>query len=292
MTGTLVVEGEPGIGKSTLLEAAQQLATGLPMPVGAGNRVRDGAQPRGAAAGSLSPLRDRVAELPGRAGLRAVRRLGWGPAAGPADRFLVCRGDAVRCWPPSPSRHRCWCWSTICNGSTGSQRAAVAFAARRLHDDPVCFLVARRTGSITARSSCRVFPPSPCGACPGTDARLLVRDRLAEGVVDRLVDDTGGNPLAIAGGCCSPHRRPAGRRRRHCPTRCPSATASVRCTTQLLDGLSTPAQQAVLLCAVNLSGSSSTVTAALARDGAADDPTAALDEAHATAACSCAMAAG
>ena len=41
----------------------------------------------------------------------------------------------------------------------------------------------------------------------------LVPDRVADGVVDRLVDDTGGNPLGILGDRPPPHRRPASGRR-------------------------------------------------------------------------------
>jgi hypothetical protein len=109
------------------------------------------------------------------------------------------------------------------------------------------------------------------------DALALVPDRVADGVVERLVDDTGGNPLGIleivrrltdaqrVGAAPLPGALPVGDR-----------LGAVY--EQQLSGLSAPARRAVLLSALNRSGTSATVAAALVREGV--DVAAALDEAQ------------
>jgi hypothetical protein len=105
VTGSLVVEGEPGIGKSTLLQAVQQRATGFRCV-----RVRGVESERVLAhAGllqALGSLRDRLAEVPEAQREALSAALGWGPAAS----------------PPRPSTTPSSCWSTTCNGSTASRR--------------------------------------------------------------------------------------------------------------------------------------------------------------------------
>jgi predicted ATPase len=71
--------------------------------------------------------------------------------------------------------------------------AALGFAARRLREDPVCFVWAVRSGSISPEFV-KGMPVLPLGGLSHADALALVPDRVAEGVVER---DTGGNPLGI-----------------------------------------------------------------------------------------------
>ena len=74
--------------------------------------------------------------------------------------------------------------------------AALGFAARRLREDPVCFVWAARSGSIPPEFV-QGMPVLTLAGLSRADARTLVPDRVADGVVERLVDDTGGNPLGI-----------------------------------------------------------------------------------------------
>ena len=109
------------------------------------------------------------------------------------------------------------------------------------------------------------------------DAHALLPDRVADGVVERLVDDTGGNPLGIL----EIARRLTDAQRvgaAPLPDALPVGDRLGLVYEQQLTGLSAPAWRAVLLSALNRSGTSATVTAALVREEV--DVAAALDEAQ------------
>jgi DNA-binding NarL/FixJ family response regulator len=154
--------------------------------------------------------------------------------------------------------------------------AALAFTARRLREDRVCFLWASRSGSISPEFV-QGMPVLTLAGLSSADGLALVEDRVADRVVERLVDDTGGNPLAIleiarrltdaqrVGAAPLPNALPVG------------ARLGV-VYQQQLTGLSAPAWRAVLLSALNRSGTSATVAAALVREEV--DTAGALDEAQ------------
>src|SRR5918996_4133321 len=84
VTGSLVVEGEPGIGKSTLLQAAERRANGFRCV-----RVRGVESERVLAyAGllqALRPLRGRLDDVPEAQREALAGALGWGPASSSAE---------------------------------------------------------------------------------------------------------------------------------------------------------------------------------------------------------------
>ena len=154
--------------------------------------------------------------------------------------------------------------------------AALGFAARRLREDPVCFLWAARSGSIPPEFV-QGMPVLTLAGLSRADALALVPDRVADGVVERLVDDTGGNPLGIleiAGRLTDAQRVGAA----PLPDALPVGDRLGVVYEQQLTGLSAPAWRAVLLSALNRSGTSAPVAAALVREGV--DVAAALDEAQ------------
>ena len=127
----------------------------------------------------------------------------------------------------------------------------------------------RRTSCTACRS-----PRSP--GLTRTDARVLLRDRVSDRVADRLVDDTGGNPLAmleIAQRLTDAQRVGAA----PLPAAPTVGDRLLRLYGEQLTGLSAAARRAVLLTALNRSGSSATVAAALTLEEI--DVAAALDEA-------------
>ena len=152
--------------------------------------------------------------------------------------------------------------------------SALAFAARRLRDDPVCFVWAGRSGQLPA-DVVLGLPVAPLARLTPTDGRALLGDRVADGVTDRLVADTGGNPLAMLE---IAQRLTDAQRVGAAPL--PEAPAVgdrlLLLYGEQLSRLSAPARRAVLLTALNRSGSSATVAAALASEGL--DVAAALDE--------------
>ena len=154
--------------------------------------------------------------------------------------------------------------------------AALGFAARRLGEDPVCFVWAARSGSISPELV-QGMPVVTLAGLSSADAQAVVPDRVADGVVEHLVDDTGGNPLAIL----EIARRLTDAQRLGAaplPSALPVGDRLGIVYEQQLTGLSAPAWRAVLLSALNRSGTSATVAAALVGEGV--DVAAALDEAQ------------
>ena len=132
--------------------------------------------------------------------------------------------------------------------------AALAFAARRLREDPVCFVWAARSGSIPPEFV-QGMPVLTLAGLSRADARALVPDRVADRVVERLVEDTGGNPLGIleiAGRLTDAQRVGAA----PLPDALPVGDRLGVVYEQQLTGLSAPARRAVLLSALNRSATS------------------------------------
>jgi len=273
-TTTLVVEGEPGIGKTTLLDAAAQLATGFRCLWVRGIESESVLAHAGLLQ-ALGPLRDELAEIPGAQATALSAALGWGPAAAASERFLVAAA-VLSLLAAESERAPLLVLVDDLQWLDRESAAALAFAARRLREDPICFLWAARSGSISAEFV-QGMPVLTLAGLSRADAHGLVPDRVADGVVDRLVDDTGGNPLGIleiarrltdaqrVGAAPLPYALPVGDR-----------LGVVYA--QQLTGLSAPAWRAVLLCALNRSGTSATVATALVREEL--DVSAALDEAQ------------
>ena len=154
-----------------------------------------GARARRTAAGSRPAARGARRD-PERPGGRAVRRARLGARQEPRPTASWSPRPCCRCWPPRPSEHRSSCSSTICSGSTASQPRpsrsppAGSVTIPSASSGPGERVRSRRSSSRACRSS----------RSPGltrTEARILLRDRVADRVADRLVDDTGGNPLAM-----------------------------------------------------------------------------------------------
>jgi tetratricopeptide (TPR) repeat protein len=273
-TTTLVVEGEPGIGKTTLLEAAEKMATGFRCLWVRGIESESVLAHAGLLQ-ALGPVRDRLVEIPGAQATALSLALGWGPAAAPSERFLVAAA-VLSMLAAESERAPVLLLVDDLQWVDRESAAALAFTARRLREDRVCFLWASRSGSISPEFV-QGMPVLTLAGLSSADGLALVEDRVADRVVERLVDDTGGNPLAIleiarrltdaqrVGAAPLPNALPVG------------ARLGV-VYQQQLTGLSAPAWRAVLLSALNRSGTSATVAAALVREEV--DTAGALDEAQ------------
>ena len=192
--GSLVLRGDPGIGKSALLDDVRGAAAEALVVTTRG--VETEAELAFAALGDvlrpLLPALDRLAELQveviegvlGIAEARRVDRLAIGAAtlsllaAAAVDRALVVIVDDAH-WLDEASAD------------------ALVFAARRLDSDPIAILFAAREGDVR-RFAAEGVPELEIAGLSDEDSRLLLGPRVrSREVVDELIRDTGGNPLAL-----------------------------------------------------------------------------------------------
>ena len=193
----LVVRGEPGVGKTALLDYLAERASGCLVARAAG--VQSEMELAFAGLHQLcAPMLDHAESLPGPQ--REALRTAFGLSAGPApDRFLV--GLAVLGLLSETARER----PLICvvDDQQWLDRAsaqALGFAARRLAADPVGLLFAARVPGRDVAG----LPELVVEGLAENDARSLLESVLT-GVAgpldvrvrDRIIAETHGNPLAL-----------------------------------------------------------------------------------------------
>src|SRR5271169_1046024 len=193
-SGVLVLRGEPGVGKTALLEYAVESAAGLRVARVAG--VESEMELAFAALQQLcAPMLDKLAGLPDpqRAALGVAFGLDTGAAP---DRFLV--GLAVlSLLSEVAERQPLLCVIDDAQWLDRASAQALAFVARRLLAEPVVLVVAAREPGEEFRG----LPELLVGGLGEGAARELlgsvIRGPLDERVRDRIVAETRGNPLAL-----------------------------------------------------------------------------------------------
>lgn len=198
-TRALAVEGEPGIGKSTLWRAAVARASGRRTVL----RAEPAAAEAALSYSGLGDLFGRVAAVvldalfaPQRAALEValLRRSADGapPDARAVAAAVLGALSALAASSPVLVAIDDVQWLDA------SSLAALAYAGRRLRTEPVAFLLTRRTGA--ARDE--LVPEEhvlSLGPLPREPFRALLRERagpsLAPGRLERLYAWAGGNPL-------------------------------------------------------------------------------------------------
>ena len=189
-----MVQGDPGVGKTVLLDYAAERAHGCQVVRATG--VQSERELAFAGLHQLcAPMLSHAGRLPDRSRTRCGRRSGI--AAGPPpDRFLV--GLAVL----SLLSHMAGERPLICliDDEQWLDRAsaqALGFTARRLAADPVGLLFASREPSAELAG----LPGLEVGGLPDEDARALLDAAMAgpldPRVRDLIVAETRGNPLAL-----------------------------------------------------------------------------------------------
>jgi DNA-binding CsgD family transcriptional regulator len=190
----LVVAGEPGVGKTALLEYLARHSPGCRVARAAG--VQSEMELAFAGLHQLcAPLLDHLADLP--LPQRDALRTAFGLSAGPApDRFLV--GLAVLSLLSDVAGEQ----PLVClvDDEQWLDRASaqvLGFVARRLATEPVALVFATRVPGDEVAG----LPELLVGGLPEADARTLLDAALAgpldERVRDRIVAETRGNPLAL-----------------------------------------------------------------------------------------------
>jgi len=190
----LVVRGEPGIGKTALLDYAIQSGSGFRVARAAG--VESEMELAFAALHQLcAPMLDRLERLPDPQ--RDAVGVAFGLSAGNApDRFLV--GLAVLSLLSDVGEERpLLCLVDDAQWLDRASAQALAFVARRLLADSVALVVATREPIEEFNG----LPELLVEGLGNGDARALLgsalRVPLDERVRDRIVAETRGNPLAL-----------------------------------------------------------------------------------------------
>ena len=223
----LVVEGEPGIGKTAVVEAAARTAGDEGWTVLWVQGVQtDTVLAHAGLVTVVSALRTHLSSLTGRQ--RDVLQAAVGLTDPKAS--ATASGWRRRRWGCSgqrPRRRRSWWWSTTCLAGPESAEALL-FAARRLRHDRAAFVLTRREGAGGVR---RWRTPTTWSS-PASRPRMPPRCSAAtslQGVAVRLATDAAGDPLALleCGRQLTPVQR-AERRRCRPRCRCPPGSGNLR----------------------------------------------------------------
>ena len=193
-SGVLVMRGEPGIGKTALLDWAVESAADLRVARVAG--VESEMELAFAALQQLcAPMLDKLAGLPDpqREALGVAFGLNTGPAP---DRFLVGLA-ALSLLSEAAEQQPLLCVVDDAQWLDRASALVLAFVARRLLAEPVALVFAARE----AGGELRGLPELLVGGLGEGDARELLGSVLGgpldERVRDRIVAETRGNPLAL-----------------------------------------------------------------------------------------------
>jgi DNA-binding CsgD family transcriptional regulator len=199
LSAALVLYGEPGIGKTTLLDAAAAAA---------GDRFRvcrvvGFESERDLAFAAVHrlvlPFLPRIARLPRRQRAAIESAFGLNDGPPPADRFLV--GLATLSLLASAAGTRpLLCLIDDAQWLDDESIAALAFAARRLQADRIVMLFAVRDSDRDGLPL-EGLPSLRVDGLPVDEARELLQSVISEPldviVADRVVADTRGSPLAL-----------------------------------------------------------------------------------------------
>jgi DNA-binding CsgD family transcriptional regulator len=193
-SGVLVMRGEPGVGKTALLDCVIGSAAGVRVARVAG--VESEMELAFAALQQLcAPMLDKLERLPDpqRDALRVAFGLKLGPAS---DRFLVGLAT-LSLLSEAAEEQPLLCVIDDAHWLDRASAQVLAFVARRLLAEPVALVISTREEGEEFRG----LPELAVGGLREGDARELLASviggPLDERVQDRIVAETRGNPLAL-----------------------------------------------------------------------------------------------
>src|SRR5688572_17869629 len=190
--GALVISGEAGIGKTSLLQAAEAAAQNFRV-LRARGVESEALLDHAGLLQLLGPVRHHMDKVPGPQRRALEAAVGWGPGTAESDRYLVAAGTLsllAAAAENAPVLVLVDDLHLLDPESTG----AVLFAARRLTDDAVVTLLATR-GGAPAGTALDGLDALTLHGFSGTDAASVFPAGTAESVVTRLVAAIDGNPL-------------------------------------------------------------------------------------------------
>ena len=197
--GVLVVRGEAGIGKHALLADAVEQATGFRMLRTSGVEAEVGLAFAGLQR-LLGPVLDRLDRVPSPQAEALRAAFGLVQTRTETNRFLVELG-VLSLLGVAAGEQPLLCLISEARWLDAASADALVFVARRLKREPIVLLFAAREGQVRRF----VAPGLPELHLRGLDAKAAAEllasrvDPLAPQVRDRLIGESGGNPLALLG---------------------------------------------------------------------------------------------
>lgn len=196
-SGVLVLRGEPGVGKSALLALARDEVPGMRVLSSEGIESET-ELPFAALHQLVRPILGDLDVLPAPQAGALRSALGLTASAG-ADRFLVSLA-VLSLLAEAAERQPVLCLVDDAQWLDDASTDALVFAARRLEAEGIAMLFAAREGELR-RFEAPGLPSLQLGGLdPASAGQLLdqsVGGSLPAGVRDRLIDETGGSPLAL-----------------------------------------------------------------------------------------------
>ena len=196
--GALVLAGEPGIGKSALLEYATARAAADGARVLRASGAQSEAQlPFAGLHQLLRPVLDRAGALPARQRDALLSAMGMGDAA-PPERFLIALAVLTLLSEVADDAPLVLAVDDA-HWLDEASAEALAFVGRRLESDAVVLLAALREGTASPFAAARL-PELRIGGLDGDASAELLAARAPEleaRVRARVLRDAQGNPLAL-----------------------------------------------------------------------------------------------
>jgi DNA-binding CsgD family transcriptional regulator len=195
-SGALIVRGEPGIGKSALLDYAAARADGMELLRTAGVEAEADLAFAGLY-GLLRPALGRLSELPELQSKALAGALGLAPSTG-SERFLVSAA-VLGVLAEAAEERPLLCLVEDAHWLDTPSVEALVFAARRLRAERVAIVFAVREGEGRPFEG-GGLPELLVTGLADEDARALISDssdELVSPVRERLLAEAAGNPLAL-----------------------------------------------------------------------------------------------
>lgn len=192
----LMVRGEPGIGKTTLLRYATEHAHDMIVLQAQGLEV-ESELAFCALADVFRPVIERLDAIPEPQAAALAGALGLGPPV-PGDRFLVC-ASTLSLLAAAAEHEPVLAVVDDVQWVDAASREALFFAARRLESEGVAMLITGRDWDSALDSS--GLDELLLAGLERDAAAALVEDRLGRSIrsheLDQLMEATAGNPLAL-----------------------------------------------------------------------------------------------